>query len=306
MIRYIKNHFIDKAKYDHCVRRDVSKIVYGYSWYLNTVCDNWDALILNDYDAVWPLPYRYKWGVKYFYRPSAVQQLGIFSKKTLSSDTVIKFITKLKKECKFAEVYLQEDQVDTLIDIQKIHLTPNVNLLVDLSTTYSQIYEKYNSNTRRSITKASKNSLQLFENDGPPVLLNLFKENRGAGLEVPNDFYQVMEKIMYQCLHTNMGKLWTVYGQGNQVVSGAFFVENEGRSTFLFSGINEEGKKLGAMHHLINEYIIFNSEKLDWLDFEGSNNENLARFYKGFGAEERSYTGLKYNNLPWPLNMLKS
>jgi hypothetical protein len=40
------------------------------------------------------------------------------------------------------------------------------------------------------------------------------------------------------------------------------------------------------------------------LDFEGSNDENLARFYRGFGAKEVYYKVLKYNMLPFPLKQL--
>ena len=83
MIRYMQHHAIDRVKYDHCVRMDVKGLVYGFSWYLDTLTESWDALILNDYDAVWPLPVRTKWGLKYFFRPFAVQQLGIFSKLPL-------------------------------------------------------------------------------------------------------------------------------------------------------------------------------------------------------------------------------
>ena len=40
-------------------------------------------------------------------------------------------------------------------------------------------------------------------------------------------------------------------------------------------------------------------------DFEGSNDKNLARFYKSFGSKECVYLQIKKNNLPFPLKLLK-
>ena len=42
-------------------RRSISScngFSFALSWYLDASCDNWDALIADDYTAVMPLPYR--------------------------------------------------------------------------------------------------------------------------------------------------------------------------------------------------------------------------------------------------------
>jgi hypothetical protein len=41
------------------------------------------------------------------------------------------------------------------------------------------------------------------------------------------------------------------------------------------------------------------------LDFEGSNNPELARFYAGFGANESIYLHFVINRLPFPFSYLK-
>ncbi len=70
------------------------------------------------------------------------------------------------------------------------------------------------------------------------------------------------------------------------------------------SGSNALAKENGAMFHLIDTVIRENSPSQLTLDFEGSNNENLARFYKGFGSKEVAYNGISSNRLIFPLNKI--
>ena len=57
MIQYLKNNEIDIEKYDNCIKSSLNSRIYAFSWYLNIVADNWDVLVLNDYEAVMPLPF---------------------------------------------------------------------------------------------------------------------------------------------------------------------------------------------------------------------------------------------------------
>lgn len=303
MIRYITHPYINKKKYDLCINLDQSNLIYGYSWYLDVVCQSWDALVLDDYDAVWPLPVRYKYGQKYFFRPTAVQQLGIFTKKPLRDEHWQKFAEKLIEQCALADLYLNEEQAFPVLN--GVEVRKQTNYLLPLNRTYQEIYKGYSTNLRRNIRKAEKSDWQLFEHDSPEVLIKLFAENRGSEVKLPRRFFQDMKQIMFTLMHKGLGEVWTVYGGPNQVCAGAFWVKHKGRATFLFSGVNNWGREYFAMPYLINEYIIFNSEKLKTLDFEGSNQEGLGRFYRSFGSEAHTYQRLFINKLPLFIRWLK-
>ncbi len=301
----MEHHTIDRAKYDHCVRMDERGLVYGFSWYLDTVAESWDAIVLNDYDAVWPLPLRRKLGFKYFYRPYAVQQLGIFTKIPLEDEVKQEFVKQMQEQCSYADIFLNENQLIGLKRMSDMSSDLNNNYVLNLQTSYRDIYHGYKTNTRRNIKKANGHGLSIFENDSPDVLIDLFKHHRGKDLKLEESFYRTMKKAMYKCLHKGMGKVWTVYGEGNVVCAGAFFVETEKRATLLFTALSDEGKDKQAMFYLLNEYIILGSEKSLILDFEGSNQKSLARFYAGFGSTNMYYQRLKYNGLPLPLKWIK-
>lgn len=57
----------------------------------------------------------------------------------------------------------------------------------------------------------------------------------------------------------------------------------------MFSGANEEARQNAALPYLLDSYINANARSELVFDFEGSNNDELARFYLGFGSKSISY-----------------
>lgn len=305
MIHLKSQASLDVKKYDACIQRDTSSLPYAYSWYLDTVCEQWDCLVLNDYDAVWPLPWRKKLGLKYYFRPFGIQQLGIFSKVPLSEIQLKDFYLSMRKEVRFADIYLNEGQFPPKDFSKNIALSSNLNLKLSLNRSYQSLYEGFSTNLKRNLKKAEKENLALFESDGPEVLIQLFKQNQGQRLQLSEEFYRVFSSLLFLLMHKGLGRIYAIYGGPNQLLAGAFFLEHGNRSIFLFSAISEYGRESQAMAYLINEYLLYHADKFSFLDFEGSNQEGLARFYRSFGATEYTYERLYLNRLPWPLKQFR-
>ena len=64
-IRYLTRREIDTTKWDHCIDTAGNGLIYAYSFYLDHMARNWDALVLNDYEAVMPLTWNSKFGIRY-------------------------------------------------------------------------------------------------------------------------------------------------------------------------------------------------------------------------------------------------
>ena len=58
MIQFVKRNQLDEDKYNACISTSLQSRVYAYSWYLDIVADNWSVLVLDDYQAVMPLPWK--------------------------------------------------------------------------------------------------------------------------------------------------------------------------------------------------------------------------------------------------------
>lgn len=76
--------------------------------------------------------------------------------------------------------------------------------------------------------------------------------------------------------------------QGN-LQAGAVFLFFQSKIIYLFGASSDAGKNTGAMALLFDLFIQEKSGQNLVLDFEGSNIESLARFYKGFGGKEAYY-----------------
>ena len=65
-IRFLKRNEINERAWNECVEKSVYSLPYAYVWYLDAVAENFDALVLNNYEAVFPLVWLKKFGIKCF------------------------------------------------------------------------------------------------------------------------------------------------------------------------------------------------------------------------------------------------
>ncbi len=302
MIRHHEHAMIDKKKWDACIDTAHGGLVYGYSWYLDVVSPGWEALISGDYNAVMPLTARSKFGFHYLFRPYFAQQLGVFSAE--SSLDCSPFIEKIPSRFKLAEISLNQWNN---FDGNRGEVSSNSNYELNLDNKYSSLVSGYSKNTRRNIAKALKHKLHArAEGMDLDDLVLLFRSDRGAALSnLGSEYYDLLARIEQVCRQRNRTVAYGVFTEEEKLIAGALFLVSKGRDIFLFSGNSKTGKSTGAMHLLIDTYIKDHSEMGKLLDFEGSNDPDMARFYRGFGSEERSYLRVKWNDLPRIVKWLK-
>ncbi len=294
--------------WDACIRQSQNPLVYGLSWYLNVVTNNkWDALIWNNYESVMPLCYNRKWGLHYIYPPLFAQQLGIFSKEILPNNVLDDFLKHIPTKFKYVEMnlpLLSKGTIPPIID----SISTNINIELDLSLKYEELYQNYSTNLKRNLKKIDSEKLKFDQEVGLFEVVELFKNNKG--LEYPD-----MGETQYKTLIDlnlaagNHQQSWCVGVRkiaSSQILAGALFITSPKSIVFLFSGVSETGRQQKAMFYLLDQVIKMNAEQGLILDFEGSNNIELARFYRGFGGLEKKYIKIKINKLPQLFRWIKN
>ena len=276
MILYLKRAALDVEKYDLCIENSIQSRIYAFSWYLDIVADHWDVLVLNDYEAVMPLPWKQKFGLKYITQPYFCQQLGIFSVEKISKEIQLQFIKKIPLQ--FLKVALALNSQNMLIGqpIKK-------NLFLQLNKNHVLLRKKFSKGRKHAIKVAEKNQLMVAETSIQSLI------------DIQKELYQYefsekkLIKLSKQVLQQNTGEVVGVF-KDEVLLGGAFFLFQKERIVYLFSAFTEKGRELQAASFLLNYMLKKNENSLLIFDFEGGNISNIATFYNSFGAEVETYS----------------
>ncbi len=280
-IRHLEHKNIDFERWDEAIKESTNQLTYTYSWYLNIVAPRWEALIAGDYEYVMPLPVKRKYYIPYIVQPFLTQQLGVFSKHKVTEEVLKKFIKKIP-------YYSYELHLNEKNEYPEIALLPNYILKLDKP--YEQLARNYSKNTSRNIEKASKNSLTVNEESNIDAFLTFYTS---VTTHLRKQEFELIKKILKKAIEKNAVQLFTVQNHDEEIIASLALLINRERITYFLPVSNNEGKKSSAMFLLV-DFLIRNKACSDvTLDFEGSAIEGIARFYKGFGAENLPYYSLK-------------
>jgi hypothetical protein len=293
MIRYIKRKEIDAQKWDACIEKSLNALVYGYSWYLDCVAENWDALVEDDYSSVFPLPWKQKYGIKYIYQPFFCQQLGVFSRRAINQDLLNQFIKAVP--LKFCLIDLNINGANIF---ETKPLKAKKNYLLKLNESYDALFENYEQNNKKNIVKARKNGLSLTKKITNEDLITHFKGAYGKFYrQIRESDYDRLMRLIAVGQSLKKVRLTGVIDKDGNLCASALFIHANKRYHYLFGAPTEKGRESRAIYFLLDEFIKEKSNSDQILDFEGSEIPNVEYFYKNFGAAPEYYFNLRVNRL---------
>jgi hypothetical protein len=298
-IKYITNDKIDKQKWNNCISSAENGLIYAYSYYLDIMAKNWDALILNDYEAVMPLTWNKKYGICYLYQPAFTQQLGIFSKSSLTPHFMEGFISCVKKQFRFAEIFLNFGNTFPGEQLQ-------ANFILLLKHSYTVISLGFKNDLIKNLKQAEKFNLSYVSSNDYKQAIDLYINEYASRMpHVKANDYNAFRKLCAVLSSKDMLVIRKVLSPSGDLLAIALFLKDKKRLYNVLSTILPAGKTTAANHFLFDQLIKEFATRIDVLDFEGSDIKGVAAFYKKFGAINKPYFFLKYNNLPWPIKYLK-
>jgi len=285
MLTLLKREDINEKLWNLCT--DKQMCIYAKTWYLDIVSSNWIGLVINDYQAVMPLPVRKKIGINILYQPYFCQQLGVFG---VFDEKILHQCFKYIDRHFFIINYHINFFNYKLYNVKKFSKKANYRL--DISTDYQTIENGFRKEKFVNIKQLSKKEFTI-ENCEPQTLIDFFVAHHPKNMTLlSKQSYQILHKLMANSIENNRGKIFAAK-LSSEILGMIFWLISENTAYLLFSAVSELGRKEQAINFLINHFILNHQKQILTLDFEGSSIPNIAFFYKGFGALNYEYGHIK-------------
>lgn len=302
-IRYMRREEIDTARWNHCISHSTNGVVYAYSFYLDAMATHWDALVLDDYEAVMPLPWRKKFGIHYLYQPYFANSLGILG-RNVSQEETLAFVSAIPEKFILWDLDFNENNI--LHELPTNIKTKNrKNQFINLNLPYDQLFKSYSRLANRKIKKSSE-YLSITAGIHPEHVIELYRNNYKTKDNVPLYAYENLAQLCQTGLLQGNIKTFTSSFENGDIASFYLLIYDQNFVYSLLGGSTEKGKEIGAFYfvtdHALKEFC--NSEKI--FRFEGSDIPGIEFFNSQFGAYLVSYCHLSKNNLRWPTSLLKN
>jgi len=302
-IDHITNNQIKRSEWDEWVRCSTNRRIYASSRFLDIFCPRWEALVLGDGEAFMPLTQNRRYGISYLYQPIFVQQLGIFFREAETAGTIPVFIEKISASYRFADIALNEmnNYKSGMHNFTMLN-----NYILRLDSPYESVARKYSTNARRNIVKAERLRTELRPHFRSDDIVRLFTGYQGRFYpNIRKNNYRRLRLVLDSGLEEGFIEIKRACTPDGRLLAAACLLKDYDRYVFYFSANTAEGREQGAMFLLVDSFIRQYSGTGRILDFNGSMNRNLARFYSGFGAEKTFYPRLRINRLRFPFRLFK-
>lgn len=285
-IRYLHRREVNDEKWNACITSAGNGLIYGYTFYLDAMTDHWDALVMDDYALVMPLPWRRKWLIHYLYHPFLTAQLGVFG-NGLTKEIFNAFLNAVPKKFWRWDFSLNGGN---LFAVEGYRLYQRSNYVLPLNKPYEDLYKAYRENIRRNVKKSLSYGCHPATNVSIDDIIALTKLQAAA---TPDKDFDAFKKLFLLLKEKGLAKTYGVLSAKGKLLASAAFLFSHNRAYYILVGNHPNGRTLGASHALIDAFVNDHAGQDLLLDFEGSDIRNLQFFYSSFGAREEKYAAIR-------------
>lgn len=295
MIKVLKYSDIDFVKYTGTLRNSAQYKYSAEKDFLDITSDkNWDLLVFGNYEAVMPLPFIKKMGLKFIANPKLCQQIGIFSEEDIvaRNDAVLDYFI-----AKFNIAYYAFNDTNSftkpLLERRNYLIFPN---------DYEKVKQKYSPKRKRKlrideeVMRRARFSDYVEFAEAKNFISKYFVG--AAKVKDEKAFIDIFERL---ALTKNLA-FYGFYLDDELINLIAIYIGS--RSVALLGTFNNrEFIKISGSSYIIDKAIEANIQSKIF-DFEGSEVPSIEEFFRGFRPELRPYKVIRNGKIDIVKNLI--
>jgi ribosomal protein S21 len=278
-VKIIERKHIDDSRWNELIEKTPEASFFSYTWYLDSVAENWCALLEEDYSFGIALPFSVRLGVETLYTPIFLRYIEV-----LGESDQFELVQKLIHD-RFKNIQISSRQ-KILGDNCESHVYQTITTLEE---------RKIGSQAKRMLKKADKNSLSIDVTDDYSTILDVVKselKNKFTGI---NETSLVsLERLFQAAKEQNVLKAYTIKNEG-----GIVCLEKGSKHLYLKGTVLEEVKVNGGMYLALNLAIESAISSKHTFDFGGSRIPGVQKFNHNLGGNDVVYYAYKIDNAPF-------
>lgn len=291
---------IDSQRWDALIAQSDNGLIYAQTAYLHYMAGDWDAIVLDDYRAVWPLPWRKKWGIKYYYTPAFIQQLGLIG--SIEAGDMNTCIELMKQRVSLADLQLNFSNDTTAINSKQTR----TNFVLNLNQSFDELLKHCQSGFRTTYQQLIKQSSLSFttSDDYAGIIDHYYELYQAKHQSLQKNDVQQFKSLIAHYAAAGQCKLHVVKADNNIYAASILLFDNK-RIYNILNLLTEQGRKTQSNYLLYGSMLATYSNRNVLFDFEGSDLPGVQAFYTKMQPANQPYTQCRLNQMPWPLRLFK-
>ncbi len=274
-IRIIKNNDIDTILWDRCIARSQNGDIFGYSWFLDAVSDNWFGIVEGNYRVVMPVSINKFFGLVSVKNYKFQSKVNIYSHKEIGNKTIQEFIKIIKLISKNISFTSENKKLSDFAKKSKTFYSYKLDLI--------RLYKDINHSETNFVIKQlnSSESHKTFFNTG--ILPNGITLLSTLTKSLNKKDIDTLRRLSAISLRKNLGQIYGAFNQHNRLIAAVLFISSHFKINIIYAVQTKEAESKKALYGLIDYYIKTHSEKALTLDFFGLT-DFPEQFFEEMGA----------------------
>lgn len=284
-MNFILRPHIDVEKWDYLVAKTRNAGIYNYSYFLDSVCENWCIYVDEHYSVGIAIPFTNKLKTKLVYTPNFLRCLNFIGE--INQEKIGAIIKEIKNEFSSGDLAIENLEYELNGETRVYQQVSRTHEIL-INTLSKRMLKKFDQSQLRISSNVELESVFLF------LESNLFQRIQGL---TKSDFI-LFKKLIVNLNNLKMLKVCGVINSQNEFKGYSLFIQTSEKLIYIKGVVSQDAMKDGAMYAMLFNYMNVARENDLTFDFGGSSIDTIRQFNLNLGGQDALYSRIIWGNQP--------